>query len=180
MRRPTALPIIRPDARLSPLLAPFLAVLLASISALGCDTQQPISQTRSKGRADPTNPTHAPAITPSPGAAQAPSPAETFTAPGNPGESDDVFQRDIQRICHVMKESGANQLTEAEHQYTVAQWLGRNITSEPGRAFLAKLARTPPDGKAALLRATGKQAGLDDCPLATMWDTAALTPPTAN
>lgn len=148
-----------------------LALHLASILALGCDTQRPLSQNQPEDTGSPTESTQAPPVAkPSdvtPGQSPAPTPV--------PDDADDdaLFRRDIRRICHVMEESGANQLSEAEHPLTVARWLGSNITSEPGRAFLARLARTPPDGKASLLRAAGKQAGVADCPLARTWDTAA-------
>ena len=72
-------------------------------------------------------------------------------------------------ICDVMQRSGALERSEAEWQFVVADWLGRNVTSAEGRAFLVELARTPGPDKAALLTAAGRRAGLDDCPLARIW-----------
>ena len=144
-------------------------LFLAGVVTLGCNTQAPVSQTGSEDgtsavspRAD-KRPTAPPANAP-------PQAAGLSAATESPTTDESLPRQDIKHICHVMEESGANRRSEAEHQFVVADWLGRTITSQPGRAFLATLSRTPEAGKAALLRATAERAGLEDCPLARVWE----------
>lgn len=55
--------------------------------------------------------------------------------------------------------------------FHIAQWLGANIESQEGRQFLAELGKaSDPKAKAALLTATAKRHGLDECLLARTWE----------
>jgi hypothetical protein len=90
---------------------------------------------------------------------------------GNPPASGPTspYGQDLGRLCHSEERSGALDHPEAQRSMVVAQWLGNNIQTEEGRAFLVRLARTPPAEKAALLKAEAARSGLSDCPLAKSW-----------
>lgn len=75
-------------------------------------------------------------------------------------------------LCNAFERSGAAADAEANHAYLIADWLGKEIVSDTGRAWLVNFARLGQDKaarRAALARAA-KDAGLDACPLTTMWE----------
>lgn len=135
-----------------------LILTSAGILGLACSTQEPVANRAPETEAPPAAVKDQPAL-------------PTESPPVEPDPAPSAATGDhIERVCNVMELSGAARATEAEHQYLVAEWLGRNVTSAEGRAFLADLARTPPAGKSAFLRAASARAGLAECPLARVWD----------
>lgn len=72
-------------------------------------------------------------------------------------------------ICNSEERSGALEYPEGQRAMVVAQWLGSNVETEEGRAFLVRLAKTPPADKAALLQQEAVRNHLPSCPLALSW-----------
>lgn len=147
-----------------------LGALICMIgSALGCDTRvTPSPSPTSTSTPGPSpNPSPTPASTPSP----SPSPTPSVNA-----DAADGYSRDIERVCFAEKLSGALERPASERMFTVADWLGRNIETEQGRAFLAELARVAPADKPAFLERAAREAGLAECPLATTWSRVAGSP----
>ena len=79
------------------------------------------------------------------------------------------FGRDLDRICHSSERSGALEQPEGQRAVTVAYWLGNNIESDEGRAFLARFTKSSTEEKIALLRREAKRVGLSSCPLLQTW-----------
>jgi hypothetical protein len=77
--------------------------------------------------------------------------------------------RDLDRICHVMAYSGADKEGPENHAYLTAQWLGQNLESSEGRAFLVDIAPKQPAAKAQLLQSQALAVGVADCPTVAMW-----------
>jgi len=78
-----------------------------------------------------------------------------------------LYRADIARLCDVIHQSGADQRPDEERMYVTAQWLGDNLQTEEGRAFLVTFQQSA--DKAATLLAEAKRVGVDACPLASLW-----------
>lgn len=85
---------------------------------------------------------------------------------------DPAYSRDIDRICHVERHSGADQDETAARPIIAAEWLGRNLETQAARDFLATVARLDPAAKPAALRAEAKRTGVAGCPTAAAWEQA--------
>ncbi len=79
------------------------------------------------------------------------------------------YARDLDNICHSEERSGALARAEDERAMTVAQWLGGQIRTDEGRAFLGRFAQTNRNGKSQLLAEEAARLGLPGCPLAERW-----------
>lgn len=92
---------------------------------------------------------------------------------GNPpapaADSVSPYVQELTHICNSEERSGALEYPEGQRSMVVAQWLGDNVQTEQGRAFLVRLAKTPPAEKAAVLQQEAAQSGLPSCPLARSW-----------
>lgn len=103
--------------------------------------------------------------------------------PAVPAGVDPRYQTEVADICFAEERSGAVQHDEGERLMIVAQWLGTRIITQPGRDFLASIARASPDEKAPLLQAEARRVGLDSCPVALRWggdapgETTGASPP---
>jgi hypothetical protein len=102
-------------------------------------------------------------VTPSPTATPSPLPAPNM---------DEAYGRDVERVCFAERLSGALERPAAERMIVVADWLGRVIETEKGRAFLAEFARVEPADKPAFLDRAAREVGLAQCPLAATWSKA--------
>ena len=151
-----------------------LAVSIGLLAIAGCDTRPqgqpaPARESAPRVQAAPSVqavPTVARAATPK--TAQATTPKSTHTT--------GAFARDIRAICFAQEDSGALEANDYERQLIVAQWLGKEVKSEPGRAFLAQLARASAADKGELLKAASVQAGLATCPLISTWSGTGAAP----
>ena len=85
--------------------------------------------------------------------------------------------RDVDRICHVMKYSGAEQEGQENHAYMTAQWLGENLESGEGRDFLVEIAQLDATRKVQRLEAKAQQLGVTECPTVAMWRAPAAATP---
>ena len=77
--------------------------------------------------------------------------------------------RDLDRICNVMKYSGAEQEGPENYAFLTAQWLGQNLESGEGRDFLVELAPLAAGNKGAALEAKALQVGVTECPTVALW-----------
>ena len=74
-------------------------------------------------------------------------------------------------LCNAVVRSGASADAEENRNYLIADWLGKQIVSDTGRAWMAGFAQLGQDKaarRAALTRAA-RSAGLPSCPLVEMW-----------
>ena len=85
--------------------------------------------------------------------------------------------RDLDRICHVMKYSGAEQEGPENHAYMTAQWLGEHLESGEGRDFLVEIAQLDAMHKVQQLEAKAQQLGVPECPTVAMWRAPAAAAP---
>ena len=88
-----------------------------------------------------------------------------------PDKKADDYTADINKICNVEKLSGAEADETTARTIIAAEWLGRNLTTDRARDFLAEVARVSAADKARKLRAEAKKLGLADCPTAIAWET---------
>jgi len=90
---------------------------------------------------------------------------------GSAARPDDPLRADLDRICHAMTLSGADQEQAANATYVMATWLDANVTTDAGRAFLVEFAQLGQDRAArlAMLEQAMKRTGLKACPLTEQW-----------
>jgi hypothetical protein len=100
---------------------------------------------------------------PEPGSAAPPAP----TAPGAPVSPE--YAADIEKLCDVVKRSGAEKHEPNDRMYLIATWLGANLTTAEARKFLATIQPLRGNAKADALEAEGKRVGLAGCALAAEW-----------
>lgn len=79
------------------------------------------------------------------------------------------YKQDLANLCDVVKRSGADQLPATDRAPSIAMWLGSNIHSDEGRAFLAAIQPLTGEPKAIALDFEAKRVGLDGCALAAEW-----------
>jgi hypothetical protein len=84
-----------------------------------------------------------------------------------PASVGDAYRRDVERICNVLALSGADQRPAEEWLWTTSSWLGDNVVTDDGRAFMIAFKQAPAPAQA--LRAEAGRVGLDGCPLADWW-----------
>lgn len=78
-----------------------------------------------------------------------------------------AYRQDVERLCDVLRLSGADQLPAGERMFTTATWLGDNLQTSEGRDFLVTFQQAT--DKAGALRAEAARVGLAGCPLADEW-----------
>lgn len=101
------------------------------------------------------------------GNSDSPRPSPAKGKPSAGGGPD--YAGDIDRICNVVAYSGALDDPSASLIVATAQWLGANLRTDDGRAFLATLQPLSGAAKADALDAEAKRTGLASCPLADRW-----------
>ncbi len=100
---------------------------------------------------------------PSAGSAAGAAPGPSLVATLTRSEAED--------LCFAFDRSGAAADVAANRNYLIADWLGKQIVSETGRAWMADFARLGQDKAArrTALERLAKTHALADCPLAAMW-----------
>lgn len=81
----------------------------------------------------------------------------------------DAYGRDVDRICHSLQYSGAEERPEGERAIAVAQWLGVNIETDEGRSFMVRVSQATPADKVKILASESRRLGLAECPLIHAW-----------
>ncbi|HET9626091.1 MAG TPA: hypothetical protein VFP84_32240 [Kofleriaceae bacterium] len=81
------------------------------------------------------------------------------------------YTSDIENLCDAMSRSGADQLSPAERQLAVAEWLGAHLQTDQAHQYLVKIQPLEGEAKAAALEAEARRVGLPGCPLAAEWRT---------
>jgi hypothetical protein len=104
-----------------------------------------------------------------PAPAPAPAPKQEAGSVGAAAPGPSRYGRDIERLCNAEAESGALEEAEEARQIIVAKWLGANIETPEGHAFLAKIQPLAAGDKAAALDREAQKVGLAGCPLARRW-----------
>jgi hypothetical protein len=149
-----------------------LAAALAASVGLGCRGSDP-----RPGASDP--PTTAPAA-PAPAAPPAPAPAASAPAPSPdpaptapadpaPGAPPKAYAGDIQKLCDVVRLSGAETESPDDRRLPIATWLAANLTTAESRQFLARIQPLGGVDKADALDAEARRVGLAGCALAAEW-----------
>jgi hypothetical protein len=82
-----------------------------------------------------------------------------------------LTRHEADSLCNAFQRSGAAADSDDNRDYLVATYLGKQITSDTGRAWLVRFSRMGADKAArrAALTQAAKDAGLPDCPLIAMW-----------
>jgi len=83
----------------------------------------------------------------------------------------DGYRKDIDALCNVMHESGADEQPPDARQAIIAMWLGPHITTEEGHQYLIAIQPLHGEAKAAELEGEARRVGLTGCPLASEWRT---------
>jgi hypothetical protein len=81
------------------------------------------------------------------------------------------YTSDIENLCDAVSRSGADQLSPAERQLAIAEWLGSHLQTEQAHQYLVKIQPLEGEAKAAALEAEARRVGLPGCPLAAEWRT---------
>jgi len=82
---------------------------------------------------------------------------------------DSPYAKDIESICDAVTRSGADKVDPDAKTFTVATWLGTNITTDEGRKFLVRIQPLVGAEKATALETEAKRVGLSGCALADEW-----------
>ena len=108
---------------------------------------------------------HEPQPAPSPG-----SPRASSAAPGTAvGPIADDYKLDIENLCNVLQRSGADQEAPAARNALIAMWLGPNIKTTAGHAFLVQIQPLQGGDNAKALEDEATRVGIATCPLAGQW-----------
>lgn len=102
------------------------------------------------------------------------SPVDEVVAVAAKGESGSAvplspLAADIDNICNVIARSGADSAPPGERSVQTAIWLGKNVVSAEGNAFLGQIQPLQGAAKADALEAKALDVGLTGCPLAAEW-----------
>ncbi len=82
---------------------------------------------------------------------------------------DDAYRADIYSICDCVHLSGADKLPKDEQWPAIALWLGPQIKTPEGHAFLVKIQPLEGEAKASALDAEAHRVGLTSCALSAEW-----------
>jgi hypothetical protein len=130
----------------------------AALAGLGCRGSDPRAE---RGSASPAA---APSAPPSPTAA----PAAAAPPPSK------EYASDIEKLCDVVRLSGAEAESPDDRRLPIANWLAANLATAESRQFLAQIQPLVGAQKADALDAEARRVGLASCSLAAEW----RSPPT--
>ena len=81
-----------------------------------------------------------------------------------------AYRADIERLCNVIAESGAEKLDGADRNYTIATWLAAHLETKEAHDYLIDIQPLTGEPKAAALEAEAARVGLSGgCALAAAW-----------
>ena len=80
-----------------------------------------------------------------------------------------AMRAEIEALCEAVTRSGADKVDPDAKTFTVATWLGSNITTDEGRKFLVRIQPLVGAEKASALETEAKRVGLTGCSLADEW-----------
>ncbi len=81
----------------------------------------------------------------------------------------DDYKLDIENLCNVLQRSGADKEAPAARNALIAMWLGPNIKTTAGHAFLVQIQPLQGVDKAKALEDEAQRVGIAACPLAVEW-----------
>lgn len=81
----------------------------------------------------------------------------------------DDYKLDIENLCNVLQRSGADQEAPAARNALIAMWLGPNVKTTAGHAFLVQIQPLQGGDKAKALEDEATRVGIASCPLAAEW-----------
>ena len=102
-----------------------------------------------------------------PAAPAAPAPAAAAAPAALPSSKE--YAGDIEKLCDVVRLSGAEAESPADRRLPVANWLAANLTTTESRQFLAQIQPLGGAQKADALDAEARRVGLPGCALAAEW-----------
>jgi len=103
------------------------------------------------------------------GSGSAPTPRPQATSEAPRAFVTDGYRKDIEALCNVMHESGADAQPPDARQAIIAMWLGPHITTQEGHDYLIRIQPLQGEAKAAELEGEAHRVGLAGCPLAAEW-----------
>lgn len=86
-----------------------------------------------------------------------------------PSATPPAYTADIEKLCDVVKRSGAQDHEPNDRVYLIATWLGANLTTAEARKFLADIQPLKGNAKADALDAEARRVGLPSCALSAEW-----------
>jgi hypothetical protein len=98
-----------------------------------------------------------------------PQPAPAPAPAGAAGPIADDYKLDIENLCNVLQRSGADQEAPAARNALIAMWLGPNIKTTAGHAFLVQIQPLQGGDKAKALEDEATRVGIASCPLSVEW-----------
>jgi hypothetical protein len=152
-----------------------LAAALAALAApanLGCRGSDSSSSSAGNSPAAPAASAPAPSPSQSPAAPPPLAPSPSPPAPSPPAPAAPVtkaFAGDIEKLCDVVRLSGAADDPADDRRLPIAQWLAKNLTTTESRQFLARIQPLVGHEKADALEAEARRVGLAGCALAAEW-----------
>lgn len=138
-----------------------LAAAALAAAGLGCRGSDP-----PKPSSDESPPAR---VAPGSGAAAAPAPASPAAAAPAPASQE--YAGDLEKLCDVVRLSGAGGDPAEDRRLPIANWLAANLTTAESRQFLARIQPLAGAQKADALEAEARRAGLPGCALAAEWRT---------
>ena len=156
------------------LFAAALAALAASV-ALGCQGGGPSKPSAGDPPAGAAAPPQAQAPSAAPTETQAPPAASPTPPPAAPAGAaaaappSKAYAGDIEKLCDVVRLSGAEHESPEDRRLPIANWLAANLTTTESRQFLARIQPLVGEQKADALEAEARRVGLSSCSLAAEW-----------
>ena len=80
-----------------------------------------------------------------------------------------AIERDLDRICNAVEQSGALDLQPGERAMHVGIWLAQNIESQEARTLSAELTQLGPDERIARLERELGKHGIGTCEIFHAW-----------
>ncbi len=80
-----------------------------------------------------------------------------------------AYKADIERLCDVVGQSGAEKLEGPDRNYTIATWLGAHLETKEAHDYLIFIQPLTGEAKASELETEARRVGLDGCALAAEW-----------
>lgn len=80
-----------------------------------------------------------------------------------------AYKADIERLCNVIAESGAEKMEGPDRNYTIATWLGAHLETKEAHEFLIAIQPLTGEPKATALETEAHRVGLSGCALAAEW-----------
>jgi hypothetical protein len=94
------------------------------------------------------------------------------TPPRGPSAVTTAYRADIDALCDVVRQSGADHALEGDRPMLTAMWLSSHLETNEAHDYLVSIQPLEGEHKARALEAEAHRVGLPGCALAAQWRSA--------